>query len=126
MQQIHGAQVSEEDQAVEMLQGQLRSEIDWLRMTQGQLISLTLSPDQIALQTVPRGTQPTVLTVDPRIQVYHLKEQLCKALSVGLTPQRIIIRGTNLNVALKDSLSLAFFNIANGSQLLYSVKNVCT
>jgi hypothetical protein len=49
MQQIHGAQVSEEDQAVEMLQGQLRSEIDWLRMTQGQLISLTLSPDQIAL-----------------------------------------------------------------------------
>lgn len=114
--------MSEEDLALEQLRGTLRPEHDWLRVFPGQ-INVLCSPDQAAHKFLPATKQDEVsLVADSRMKVHQLKEKLAATLSVGIPAVKIDIRGTPLKKSLKDSLSLAFYNVPDGANLTFSVK----
>ena len=113
--------ISEEERALEVIQGQLKPENEFLRMTQGQQVSVSLVPEQNIQQAFPGAARQFMITVDPKTKVQQVKEQLCGSLG-SLDPSQIVLRGTKLNLPLKDQCTLAFFNIGSGGQLYYSIR----
>ena len=51
-----------------------------------------------------------------------MKEKLSRTLQAGLPPQVLVIKGTKGLIPLKGNLSLAFYNIANKSQMVFTLK----
>jgi hypothetical protein len=55
------------------------------------------------------------------MKVSELKQLLSQQLQAGIPSNLLVIRGTPKNVALKETLSLAFFNIPDQVTLTYSI-----
>ena len=68
------------------------------------------------------STAGVKLEVDSTITVQELKEKLSRTLQAGLPPQVLVIKGTKGLIPLKGNLSLAFYNIANNSQMVFTLK----
>jgi len=98
----------------------LRGEQDWLRIYPGKIL-VHLTPDALALQSLPRGQQAVALECDSRMQVYQLKDLLSQSLQAGIPGYRLMIKGTSINVPLKGTLSLAYYNIANDANLTFTL-----
>jgi hypothetical protein len=54
--------------------------------------------------------------------VLEVKEHLSRRLLVGIPPSKFVLKGTHKMVALKESQSLAFYNIAQSATLVFSLK----
>jgi hypothetical protein len=68
------------------------------------------------------STAGVKLEVDSTITVQELKEKLSRTLQAGLPPQVLVIKGTKGLIPLKGNLSLAFYNIANNAQMVFTLK----
>jgi hypothetical protein len=55
------------------------------------------------------------------MKVSELKQLLSHQLQAGIPSNLLVIRGTPKNVALKETLTLAFFNIPDQVTLTYSI-----
>ncbi len=84
---------------------------------------MTISPDAVALQSLPKDSSGGVrLEVDSAITIQELKEKLSRTLQAGLPPQVLVIKGTKGLIPMKGNLSLAFYNISNNAQLVFTLK----
>ena len=86
---------------------------------------MTLEPDSIALQALPKDAQKLLKFsgVQSTTSVWALKERLSRTLQAGIPPAVLVIRGTADKVPLKDGLTLAFYNTPASAQLIFSLKN---
>ena len=84
-----------------------------------------LEPDNKALQALPKDSQKPVKfpNVSSSTSVYALKERLSRTLQAGIPPSVLVIIGSSEKVPLKDTLSLAYYNIPSAAQLTFSLKN---
>ena len=101
----------DEDESLNALRNQLRTESDWIRLFPGK-ITITLRVE---------GGPEVPLTVDSRMTVAKLKDALAHKLGGGLTGSKLRLRQMQ-SYAMKDQMTLAFFNIPDGATLQALVK----
>ena len=101
----------DEDQALLTLKPQLRSESDWLRIFSGRLtLNLLPEPSDQSLT----ACAPVTVQADSRMKITQLKEKLAQHLqSNGYACEALRVWGTSAHLPLKDTMTLAFFNVAD-------------
>ena len=101
----------DEDESLNALRTQLRTESDWIR----------LFPGKITISVKVEGGGDISLTVDSRMTVAKLKDAISHKIGGGMTGAKIRLRQMQ-SYAMKDQMTLAFFNIPDGATLQMVVK----
>lgn len=99
-----------------------KTEEEWV-LEAGSHISVTLIADTTAQSMVPRNFNPITLKVETMTLVQSLKEQLCaKVKQASLTPDLLSIQLLTGGTLLNDAMSLAWYNITDQEQLIFTAK----
>ena len=99
-------------------QADYKTEEEWVQIS-GTHVNVTLIADASAQTYLPR---PVTMRVELMSQVQDLKDQLSKKMQQQLTPEAINIQLLNGGATLNDAMSLAYYNVAEGCQLIFGSK----
>ena len=82
---------------------------------------MTLIADTSAQQLLPRNFQPVNLRVSTTASIHEVKEQLCVKVGPAISAQSgLVIQTLNGGVFLNDAMTVAHYNLADQTQLIFS------